>query len=423
MRFQPSVKPIPLLFALAAILLRPVVCGALSQPFAEQEARAATGLPEAPPVPAAIDPDWVEKNDFEADLDLDSNYDPEEESLENPLWMKAFSVTGELGYHTNPLFSAFARKPAWMAHLMADAWLRRIDLNNASETMLLTSADFTHALDQTGIPEQWFIFTIAEWKQYFPDQWTLQMTGRHVYIQQGFDISYSDLDQKSAQIRIHQVDPSVFLRKRFGETWEIAAGAGHLWEFYGNSAEDYREPRVILEASVKYGYSSQVALSIEWNQRLFIDRHPRAADGSLLAGKILRYDQPRAVLSWKHFFNEKKTLGLRSQLSVRRRDDNGPGYYDYDEYRASITVWRLWGRWRFEVDASNALNEYGVRRVSSAFSPLYRRVDYDLSGRVEWEFQPQWMAVGEVSREASDSNADGEDYTAHQFSLGLRREW
>ncbi len=102
----------------------------------------------------------------------------------------------------------------------------------------------------------------------------------------------------------------------------------------GLSNLDYTQYGIGTELRYRFGKANRLYAGLEQFRRDFDDKRQRTTTGSSITGTDLRYDISR--LKFNYYFRPTDDFRVTFSSSYELRDDNGSGYYDYEQYRGTL---------------------------------------------------------------------------------------
>jgi hypothetical protein len=113
-----------------------------------------------------------------------------------------------------------------------------------------------------------------------------------------------------------------------------------------------------------------------------------------------------------------------TRVSKLDYDDNGRGYFDYRQKRASQSVEWTGEQWLVNFEGVAKHREYDRQTVGFGVAPPPRIIDdFSLELRVERKLSERWTAFLRYSWERSRSNEAIASYRVNEGLLGARWSW
>jgi hypothetical protein len=178
-------------------------------------------------------------------------------------------------------------------------------------------------------------------------------------------------------------------------------------------------PQVTLTRNL--ARSSQVSLSYAWLRRAFDNVPLREINGTPLPGTLEVLNYNHLNLRWRQNWDADKHWSSTARLGFTTARDNGPGFYDFNRYRASGVVRYEGNRWALQFEGGALWSDYLLQSVSS--TNLEPRSQRNVFAIAEFEYQV-WRALKwnvSFAYDQSVGNVALDTYLSRTVTTGV--EW
>jgi hypothetical protein len=353
-----------------------------------------------------------------------TNLISENETLwtQSMLWDEQVSVSSGLGYKENVLLSAFDPRGSAFVVNGLDLMVLRLPLDGWQVVGLLVGDDIRYWRN-VGTDSEDSLLSSIRIQREWPDGWRAALEWRGLYEKQVLDITTQEGAPATALVEGYGITARPSVRKDFQAGWWLQVEMPITRWYFRAPLDDYWEfgPVVTLgydlgkysALTVSYGASYQQ--HAEW---LALDRYRRP----LL--QHLEMFQDRTELAWNQDWDAHKHLHSSTRLIFADNEDNGGGYFNYDQYQIVQDLRWQTADWQVKAAAQQVYELYPVQDIGVHNGQLLNRHLLDLSLEMERRLFKRWKAFGKVQYQRGHSNYAGYagDYTARTFSCGLRWE-
>jgi len=342
---------------------------------------------------------------------------------ESMLWDKQCSLYSGFGYKDNVLLSAFNPRGSTFFVNGVDLTVLRLPLDGWQIEGLLVGDDIRYWRN-VGTDSEDSIISSLRIERELPHGWRAGLELRGLDEKQVLDISTQEGAPATALVEGYGITAKPSMRKDF-ETgfwaqaevpvtrWSLAAPLDDYWDIGPVVTVGYNLGQY-SDLTASYGASYQP--HAQW---VVLDRFGRPLP------QHLEIFQDRTELAWRQYWDRRQHFRTLTRLIFAYDEDNGGGYFNYDQYQiVEDLLWQT-ADWQVKASAQQTYELYPVQGVGILNGQLLNRNLLDLSLEVERRLFKRLKAFGKVEYERGHSNYanDAGDYAARIFSGGLRWEF
>ena len=338
------------------------------------------------------------------------------------LWDQTFNLRAGLGYKDNLTLSSVAPEESGFFLSEAEFTLMRLPLDGHELLFLGMLRDVRYFSGEEVDSEQ-LALVLAQYRRHQGNGWKTGASLRYVYLDQVFDVSVTETNLGSVQVRGHSVRLAPYVRKDLAKQIFIELEPALNRQWFAEPLDDYWEPGTRLTVGKQYGRKSEASLNYEYSRRLYDERQPYTRNREPIPGESLAYDQHEIALRVRHNWDQAKHWQTTSRLSYYLSQDNGSGYFDYDRYQFLQQVRFQAGKWELKSQVRLNYYHFPVQTVSEDDQSLRHRLTMAASARAQYQITKQLRVFTEYEYEQTWSNVDFDRYTVNSVSSGLDYEW
>ena len=339
-----------------------------------------------------------------------------------PIWDHSLEVHVGLGYTDNVLLAAAARQSTPFTIAGLDAALFRAALDGP-EVSLFISGEDRRFLGDVGVgkDETWIAF--GRIQRHPRAGWGAGLSLQYLYQDQVFDVSATETNLLSVQLKGHGLKGTPSLTKDLWENYELRLEWPVARQFLAEPLDDYWEnaPRLTFERT--YGHRSTAALSYTFAQRLYDSRPQTDRAGAAILGTDLRLQRHEFELADRHYWDVARHWRSETKLGLELNSDNGSGYWDFLRYRVSHQLRYTGPQWNLQASARLNYYRYDVQPADPPSSDHREVVSISMTLRGEKDLTKSAKGFLEISDEQNNSNRTANEYRALTVSGGLNWEF
>ncbi len=337
------------------------------------------------------------------------------DELKIPLWNETFDVRGSFGYkdnvllsETNLLGSPFLAVGGDMVvfRLPTTGWLLNI----------LASADYTRYFHGGSVDGE-DALAAAQLTRDYGNQWSSGFGVNYMFQHQVLDLN-SLATNGVGEVVGHTFSLRWFERKDLHRGW-IEIDLGGTRQLLAAPLDGFAQFGPKLVVGRRFGTSSDLTLTCQYNHLLFDTREQVNRQGALLAGTLLGFDTQSVEAAWHHVWDEKKHWQTSLAAGFEVNQDNGSGYFDYQLFRVSPKIDYHAGAWNFSVQGRFGYYEYPVETVSPSSSSLLSRWYASPALHAERKLSKSLKVFADFVYDGSFANEEGLSYRSTTLSVGL----
>lgn len=334
------------------------------------------------------------------------------------LWRKSASLRVGVGYKDNVTLSSFDPKGSAFEMTSVDAMLFRLPWNDWQFNLMAMGSDARYLNKSIGIDTEQNAAATAQLTWFLGQNWRAVSTLQYIYMNQVMDVSATYGTAARQQVLGHGLIFKEGVRMDAGKYWVEINLSGSRY-FFREPLDSYWQAGPQLTLGRSYGHGSEVSLSYQASPVLYDSRQQTDLTGQPVTGTHLRYLPQTTEVSWLHYWDQKRRWRSTTRLSFEASQDNGSGYFDYQQYRFTEQLRYRASGWEFSAQASLAYYDFPHQPVSTTDSRARHRSGFLATLRGEKSLSKHWRVYAAYDYERSFSNLDVEQYEANIVSGGI----
>lgn len=342
---------------------------------------------------------------------------------ESMLWDEQFAVSTGLGYKDNVLLRAFNPRGSAFFVNGLDFTALRMPLDGWQVVGMISGDDTRYWRNVGTNSEDLFISSLRIQRE-LPDAWRAGLEFSGLYEKQVLDISTSQGVPAEALVEGCGITAKPSVRKDFkGDFWLQVELPLTRW-YFDAPLDDYWEFGPIVTVGYGFGKHSDVTASYGASYQTHSEWVALDPFGRPLP-QHLEIFQDRTELAWHQDWDSQRHFRSATRLVFAWNEDNGGGYFNYDQYQiVEDLLWQASG-WQVKGSAQQVYELYPVQGVGILNGQHLDRNLLDLSLEVERRLFKRLKGFGKVAYQRGHSNYVGGvgDYIARTYSCGLRWEF
>jgi len=335
-----------------------------------------------------------------------------------PLWQESVQLEAGFGYNDNVALSSFDRQRSPFAMASVEAMLFRLPWNDWQLSLMAVGSDAEYLERSISIDREQNAAVSGEFTYFIGRGWRSVSTLQYVFINQVMDVSTTYGASYPQQVFGHTLDLKQAARKDLGPWWtEFEVSGSRDW--FREPLDDFWQagPRLTLGRSL--GDRCEVSLSYQASSLIYDSREETDRAGTPLPGTHLRYLPQSVEMSWQQALDARHRWRNLLRLSFESSEDNGSGYYDYDQYRIAEQVRYRTEGWEFNLQAALAYYDFPNQPVSLTDPRARHRTSLRVALRAEKTLSKHWRAYAVYDHERSFSNLRADRYDANTVTGGV----
>jgi hypothetical protein len=339
------------------------------------------------------------------------------------LWSISATAEASYGFNDNLLLSGSGEERSAFARGSLSLLLLRATTGRFEYTFY-TQLDGSHYFTGTTVDHDAKAWTKTEFAYRIGETVKVSLPLTGYYSDQVSDVSDTEVERLVARLKVTGAMTGPSVRWQFHPAWWAEAQAVGEAKRYADRSNDGGVGEGALRLGWKPGARLELQLAALQRWRDFDRRAWYTAAGRELAGTHLkiaeREYQARGDVTWDAA-GRWRTVTRTGVMDYR---DNGSGYFNFREHRASQELEWKPDPWSVRLTADARRIDFHVQTVGFGIAPPPRIKDeYHAELRVERKLGRTWTALAEYSWERSRSNDSVASYVANEGLLGLRWSW
>jgi hypothetical protein len=340
-----------------------------------------------------------------------------------PRWSISAEAETSLGFKDNLLLSAKAPEASAFARSSWEALVLAVPRGKIDYTFFaqLGGTRFFSGQTVTHESEAW---VQSEWGYRFSDTLKAASPLTGYYYDQVFDVSDLEVERLVARLKVGGLilAPSVRWSVHPALWCEVQAGGER--KRYDGGTNDC----AIGEGSLRAGWSlsKRLELRLEGRRRWrdFDQRVQYSRAGRALGGTRLKVAERELELRLGLELGEQKRWKLSTRLGGLQYEDNGSGYFGYNQKKISQELTWKKEAWSLRLDAAAECLEFKVQTAGIGIDPPPRiKEEFSLRARLERKITTRWLLFGAYTWERSRSNDRVASYRVNEGLLGAHWSW
>jgi hypothetical protein len=354
----------------------------------------------------------------------ETNLIPEDIKLwtESMLWDGQGTLSSGVGYKDNILLSPFNPHGSPFFINGLDLTAIRLPLDGWQIEASFTGNDIRYWHNVGANREDLFLGTVKIVRE-LPNGWQAGLEVRGLYEDQVLDISTSAGTPATALVQGYGITGQPSLRKDFAAGWWLKLEVPVTRWVLDSPLDDYWDLGPVVTAGHDFGKRADLALSYgvtyePHDSWVALDQY----GGVPAQPQLLNLFEQRVGLAWHQYWDVRRQWRSTTQLTYIRREDNGGGYFNYDEYEAAEELRWQTTDWQITARAEFGDQNYPVQKIGPHFPQTLYRDTWNVSLEAERRLFKELKAYARVEHDQAISNEAGNagDYAATTVSGGLR---
>ena len=333
------------------------------------------------------------------------------------LWQHTASLRTGAGYNDNVLLSPTDPKGSAFTTEGLDYSLTRLPLDGWGVDFVASGDDVRYLQN---VPSDGTDFWLADLtlKRFLGENWLVGIEGLENYLD---EVDYVDTltGPEIVEIQGNIIKVKPFLRRSLGTNW---------W-----AELDFPAAREILDAPLdntwKYGpqvrlgfsqdKSTEISLSYQI-QQIDHDTWPAlSADGARIGTRNLSLVEQRVDLDWRQFWDAANHWSTETKLFYERDEDNGGGFFNFNEYSASERLRFSVKNWEITATVRGSYLDYPIQRTDIISGPTINEVLLHATLHGERRLTRWLKLYAEYNYERVLSNLGDIRYTDNTITVGM----
>ena len=338
-----------------------------------------------------------------------------------PLWDKSLEVHAGVGYTDNVLLASVAKQSSSFTVLGADAALFRVAATGPEFSLFLSGEDrrFSRSV---GVDHDESWIAIGKLRQEFPGQTEAALSLQYLYQDQVFDISATETNLLSIQLRGHGLKGTPSVGFAFWEKYRIRLEWPISRQYLAKPLDDYWETGLRLTLEWNYGHRSSLSASSTYFGRQYDTRPQSARDGSPIAGTELHLQRHDLEVAQRHYWDAARRWRSDTKLGVEINRDPGSGYFSYDRFRISEQIRYAEGKWSLQAGARLSFYGYSIQRADPPEASQRHLLTLSITVRGEVRIRSKVKGFLDIVTDQNYSNRAANEYQALTISGGVNWE-
>ncbi len=340
-----------------------------------------------------------------------------------PTWTSVASFESSVGFKDNLVLSAENEERSSFVRGGMEFLLMRVP-TGPLELSLFGQADGTRFFTGETVKDERKVWLHTEAAYRAGPAWKFTLPVTAYYDAGVFDQSATDAERIVAELKVRGLMVGPAVRWAFLPTWWVEAQMTGERKRYDDGANDGDVGGEDVRLGWSPGKRLELRLKGARRWRAFESRSLFNAAGRELIGTELKVDERelelRAEVGWDRAGRWRTT----TRAGVLHYRDNGSGYFNYRDLRASQELEWKNGDWLVRLEAAINRIEFGVQTVGLGLAPPARVKDEYLAAlRVERRWSARTTVFGDYRWERSRCNDAIASYRVNECLLGVRWSW
>ena len=344
---------------------------------------------------------------------------PSQDAFKFPLWYTDINVRSGFGYKDNVTLSSGNPQgsPFWTAG--GDVLVYRLPSGGWQFSGFASFDNVGYFDTSTGVDNERIATAMAQATKELGQDWKMGAGASYMFQDQVFDVSATQTSQyTNTEVLGNSVVGRWFVRKDLKPYW-VDAELSVTRQWLNAPLDSYLQTGPRLTVGRSYGQGSDVSLSYQWAWVGFDTREQVTADGFAEPGTSLRFQNHLVELTWHQGWGPKNPWHSTTRLGLSVNQDNGSGYFDFQEYRLAQQIKYKARTW--EISAAGRLDyyDYPVQMVSDTDPSLRHQTLLGLTLRADKCFGKSWRVFATYAYDRSWSNLGSDAYQANTTSVNI----
>lgn len=338
------------------------------------------------------------------------------------VWDQSVNVRAGAGYKDNVLFGASNPEGSGFETVGLDVMLLRLSTSGTSFNCFLSGDDTRYFQARDVDKEQSFI-TQAELKTDFGVDWKGAFAVQYFYQNQVLDASVTDTNRSTVKARGHNLSAHPSLRRQLAANYWLALELAVQRQWFAAPLENYWQGGPKLTLGRDLARQSSLALSYSLNRRAYDDFEEVALDRTPIPGTSVAFWVHEAELAWHQHWDEQRHWRSSTRLIYGRNEDNGAGFFNYQNYRLVQQLRYQCKPWQLEGRVAISRYNFDRQTVSDADLSKRRKTGVTFSVRGERQILKSVKVFADYEYERSLSNLGFDNYQVNQVTAGVDWEF
>jgi hypothetical protein len=345
---------------------------------------------------------------------------PPDLSASKAHWAKSITLRGALGYKDNILLNQFDQQssPFWLSSAEFFVLREKKDLN---QIMVFGSIEDRHYFSADRIDKEQLATSQAEFKQQLGENWEAGLTGQYVYLDQVLDVSITESIAQAVPVKAHVLSAAPFAARKLPWGMRLEARFEVERQFVAEPLDDYWEGGPKLALTRTYGNRSELFAHYSYRDRAYDSRRQFDLTYVSLPDTSLRFDKHTIEAGVKHYWDTDRHWRTTARGTWERNQDNGPGFYDFNKWKAALQLAYSNDRWEMSAQGRYTRYAFDQQPTLAGASTVLNRDEWTLNTRLRRTVYKTASVFVETEHEWVTSNLNLEEYEANTYMAGI--EW
>ena len=340
-----------------------------------------------------------------------------------PKWSTSLGGEAGIGYKDNLLLSHAAPERSAFARYEVEAFVWHMPRGRTDYSGIVNAEQTRYFSGQT-IDDETSAFAQLQWRYGIDELFHFAFDLQGYYLDEVRDVSDTDVQRVVARQKLTGGSTGPTLRWSPRPWGWLEVQATGKRDSFQDGFYNAKIGETVARLGWKPGARVELSLAVTDRLRRFDRRQQYKLSGLPLDGTLLvvaeREREARLDLKW----DDAARWRTSTRIGAVDYRDNGSGYFNFRQKKATQSVeWRN-DRWRFSVDAAARRRDYEKQTVGIGLAPTARVIDdYSARLRVERKVSAKWTALLSYAWERSRSNDTVASYRVNEGLLGARWSW
>jgi hypothetical protein len=328
-----------------------------------------------------------------------------------PLWLGEVQLRGSLGYKDNITLSSTAPESSgfWMSGF--EGILFRLPSGGWQFNAFLDVTDVRY-FSSPSVDNEQMVVAVSELTRELGHDWKSAFGLNYLFQNQVFDLSATYTDPTAiGQVVGHALTPRWRVRKDLQPFW-VEAELNGTRQLLEEPLDDYWQCGPRLSVGRSLGPRSELSLAYQWYWLGYDTREQVDAAGFALTNTSLALQTHLVELNWTQTWDTKGRWQTTTRAGLELNLDNGPGFYDYRNYRLTEELRYRAGRWEAKARARLGYYDYLSQPVSTSDSSRRERTLIAFMLLAERTLAKHLKVFANYTWEKSISNLSFDNYQA-----------
>ncbi|MGC9943603.1 MAG: hypothetical protein ABSE48_17390 [Verrucomicrobiota bacterium] len=333
------------------------------------------------------------------------------------LWDTTATLRGTMGYKDNVELANSNRLGSAFWDSGGDLTIIRLPSGSWTFTFF-GSADYTSYFTGGVVQDEEIVLAGLQESRAFSGGWSSGVGLNYIYQNQIVDNPNDQTNQSPGRVTGNDFIARWFVRKEFNSIWVqldlsgqrglMNAPLGDYWQF---------GPR--LGIGYRYGPGSSLVFNYQWAYQVSDSRQQLDSQGVTLAGTTLALYMQSLDFTWHQVWDSSNHWDTSFNAGVDLNADNGPGYYNYTQYRLSTSIEYKAATWAVSAYIKAGYYDYPVQTVSDDSGELRSKTWFTAGIHVEKQALKKLKVFADYAYDRSLSDLSTDDYVDNTISAGL----